>query len=127
MVEKKLIIEIKELKAVIAMGNLLYDFLIIYSNEYIPPPTDKILKTDFSNIAFKYNINQMKKYIIEMELINNILLNNFNKLDDPPIYTKEKDELDNLLELCYHKDINISNINLSDISDNSDLELIYKF
>lgn len=114
----------KELKAVVSIGNRLYDFLIIYSNEHIPPPSDKILRTDFSNVAFKYNINQIKKYITELELINNILLNNFNKLDDmPPVYTNEKDELDNLLELCY-KDINISNINLSDISDNSDLQLI---
>tara|TARA_B100000683_G_C12152928_1_gene416800 strand:- start:150 stop:521 length:372 start_codon:yes stop_codon:yes gene_type:complete len=118
MVQKELIKEFNCLLSVIKLQKELYQLLIIYSNEFIPIPNDRVISREYTDKAYKFNISQMTKYISEFELINDKLMNNFN--DPPPVYQREKDELDDLLEIC-HKDICLSNISLSDITDITDI------
>jgi len=110
MIDNKLLIEIKKLKSVVISQNILYDLLIIYSNEKINRPDLKIHLNLNSNIILNYNIFVMEEYIYKMEIINKKLFKNFETSDI------SNTENINLLNI-YQPDIIDSNIELFNISN----------
>ena len=110
MIDNKLLIVIKELNSVIRSQNILYDLLIIYSNEKINKPDSNIHLNVNSNIILNYNIFVMEEYIYKMEIINKKLFKNFETSDI------SNTENINLLNI-YQPDIIDSNIELFNISN----------
>ena len=113
----ELLIKMKNLKSIISIQNRLYNLLIHYSYEYISLPIINITVDFNSESNIRFNILQMEKYIDKVDIINNKLLYNFN---NPPVYTNEPDIFDDLLKIFYIDEFS-SNIDVSDISDNTDL------